>query len=69
MDVAIELIGQLGFPIAVALFALWNSYRHELFLQETLEATIKENTTALLELKDMIHQLVREEARTDDDLR
>ena len=30
----IDIISSLGFPIAVAAFALWNSYKHEQYLQE-----------------------------------
>lgn len=56
MDV-MELIQTLGFPAAVAAFALWNSYKHEEFLQNTLQSTIKENTTALQELKAAIHKI------------
>lgn len=53
MDIT-DMITNLGFPIAVAAFALWNSYKHEEFLQDTLTVTIKENTEALQELKDII---------------
>lgn len=50
MDIT-DILTQLGFPAGVAAFALWNSYKHEEFLQNTLQTTIKENTTALQELK------------------
>lgn len=56
MDIT-ELIQTLGFPAAVAAFALWNSYKHEEFLQNTLRETIAENTKALQELKDSISKL------------
>lgn len=49
-----DMITNLGFPVAVAAFALWNSYKHEEFLQDTLTVTIKENTEALEELKNII---------------
>lgn len=58
-----EIVAQLGFPIAVAIFALWNSYRHEVYLQDTLTTTIKENTAALLELKELIKKITKEEDR------
>lgn len=56
-----DIIAQLGFPIAVAIFALWNSYRHEIYLQDTLTKTIKENTAALEQLKDLIKKIAKKE--------
>lgn len=50
----IEIVSSLGFPIAVAGFALWNSYNHEKYLQETLKTMIQENTEALNELKQVV---------------
>lgn len=58
MDGIVEIIGQLGFPIAVAAYALWNSYKHEQYLQETLDKTLKENTAALDKLGDLIETYV-----------
>ena len=52
-----DLITNLGFPSAVAIFALWNSSKHEEFLQNTLRETIAENTRALQELKETISKL------------
>lgn len=60
-----DIIAQLGFPIAVAIFALWNSYRHEIYLQDTLTKTIKENTAALEQLKDLIKKIAKK--KEDDD--
>ena len=57
MDVG-ELIQTLGFPAAVAAFALFNSYKHEEFLQQTLETTLKENTEAITQLKTVITHLM-----------
>lgn len=50
----IQIIGQLGFPIAVAIFALWNSREHEKYLQQVLDTTLKENTNAINRLSDLI---------------
>ena len=56
----IDIISSLGFPIAVAAFALWNSYKHEQYLQNVLENTLKENTTALEKLTALIDGRVKE---------
>lgn len=56
----IDIISSLGFPIAVAAFALWNSYKHEQYLQGVLESTLKENTTALERLTALIDGRVKE---------
>ena len=60
MDIT-DLISNFGFPAAVAIFALWNSYKHEEFLQGTLETTLKDNTTAINELKALISELTGDE--------
>lgn len=57
MDVFINVISTLGFPIAVAAFALWNSHEHEKYLQGVLETTLKENTNAINRLSDMIERV------------
>lgn len=57
MDGFVDVITTLGFPAAVAAFALWNSYKHEEFLQGTLQTTLKENTDAISELKEVIGSL------------
>lgn len=54
IDVLIEAITKVGFPIAVAVFALWNSHNHELYLQGVLDNTLKENTKAIDRLSDLI---------------
>ena len=46
-----EIIQQLGFPAAIAAYALWNSYKHEQFLQNSLKKSLEENTRALEDLK------------------
>ena len=57
MEVFTNLIGTLGFPIAVAAFALWNSHEHEKYLQGVLENTLKENTAAINRLSDIIERV------------
>jgi hypothetical protein len=54
IDVLIEAITKVGFPIAVAVFALWNSHQHEVYLQNVLDNTLKENTKAIDRLSDLI---------------
>ena len=54
MDEFISVVSSLGFPIAVAVFALWNSHQHETYLQNVLESTLKENTKAIDRLSDLI---------------
>lgn len=54
IDVFIEAITKVGFPIAVAVFALWNSHQHEVYLQNVLDNTLKENTKAIDRLSDLI---------------
>lgn len=57
MEVFTEVISTLGFPIAVAAFALWNSHEHEKYLQGVLENTLKENTAAINRLSDLIERI------------
>lgn len=54
MEELAEIISTLGFPIAVALFALWNSHEHEKYLQNVLDTTLKENTNAIDRLGDLL---------------
>ena len=54
VDILIEAVTKVGFPIAVAVFALWNSHNHELYLQGVLDNTLKENTKAIDRLSDLI---------------
>lgn len=56
----IDIISSLGFPIAVAAFALWNSYKHEQYLQGVLENALKENTIALQKLTSLIDGKIKE---------
>lgn len=56
MNEFVDVISSLGFPIAVAAFALWNSHQHEIYLQGVLDNTLKENTAAVNRLSDMIEQ-------------
>lgn len=57
----IDVISNLGFPIGVAVFALWNSYNHEKYLQGVLDNTLKENTAALRELTGVISDMKGDE--------
>lgn len=54
MTELVELISNLGFPIGIAIFALWNSHKHEEYLQNVLDSTLKENTKAIDRLSDLI---------------
>lgn len=54
MENVSNLVSTLGFPIAVACFALWNSHQHEKYLQGVLDSTLKENTKAIDRLSDLI---------------
>lgn len=54
MNDFINVVSTLGFPIAVACFALWNSHQHEKYLQGVLETSLKENTKAIDRLSDLI---------------
>lgn len=57
----VDIISTLGFPAAVAAFALFNSYKHEEFLQQTLETTLKDNTEAITQLKAVISRIMGDE--------
>ena len=54
MDEFVSLVSSLGFPIAVACYALWSSHKHEIYLQGVLDSTLKENTKAIDRLSDLI---------------
>lgn len=54
MEELTNIVSTLGFPIAVAVFALWNSHKHEEYLQSILDTTLKENTKAIDRLSDLI---------------
>ena len=56
-----DLLNTFGFPVAVAAFALWNSYKHEQFLQSVLTDTLKENTAAINKLSDLIDAYTKRE--------
>lgn len=67
MDI-IDVITNLGFPAGVAAFALWNSYKHEQFLQNTLKTALDENTQALNELKITCARIVGIERGDENDV-
>lgn len=51
-----NIISTLGFPVAVACYALWSSHQHEKYLQSVLDGTLKENTAAVNRLSDLIER-------------
>lgn len=53
-----DVVAQLGFPIAVAAWALYNSHRHEEFLQGTLTSSLKDNTQAVNRLSDLVKKFL-----------
>ena len=62
----VDVISNLGFPIGVAVFALWNSYNHEKYLQGVLDNTLKENTSALRELTSVISEMKGDDTENED---
>ena len=62
-----DIITNLGFPIAVAAYALWNSYKHEQYLQDTLKTTLEDNTKAILELKNILSRITSVTVGDDDE--
>lgn len=63
----VDVITNLGFPIAVAAYALWNSYKHEQYLQDTLKTTLEDNTKAILELKNILSRITSVSVSDDDE--
>lgn len=63
----VDVITNLGFPIAVAAYALWNSYKHEQYLQDTLKTTLEDNTKAILELKNILSRITSVTVGDDDE--
>ena len=57
MEAFVEVISTLGFPIAVATYALWNSYKHEEYLQNVLDTSLRENTAAINKLSDLVDKI------------
>lgn len=57
-EIIIQAISTLGFPIVVAVYSLYNSYKHEKFLQSVLENSLKDNTNAINKLSDMIDKVM-----------
>lgn len=53
-----DIVAQLGFPIAVAAWALYQAHKHEEFLQGTLTTTLKENTEATHKLSDLVQKFL-----------
>lgn len=63
-----DLLNTFGFPVAVAAFALWNSYKHEQFLQSVLTDTLKENTEAINRLADLIDYQTKKERAAENEI-
>lgn len=67
-----DIVAQLGFPIAVAAWALYNSHKHEEFLQGTLTSTLKENTEATKKLAELVKKFLtlytKNEGGEEDDI-
>lgn len=59
MDVSV--LRDFGFPVAVAVWALYSEYQHARFLQDTLKEAIQRNTEAIQALKDAIQKLVADD--------
>lgn len=59
MDLA-QMITTIGFPAAVAAYALWVHFKHITFLEQTLGQAVKENTQAINDLKMLIVRLIGE---------
>ena len=54
----VQMITTLGFPAAVAAYALWVHFKHLNFLEQTLGQAVKDNPTAINELKVLIVKLI-----------
>lgn len=64
MQDIITVIKDLGFPMAVAAWALWQSKNHEEYLQGVLSQSLEKMTEALEELKEvLIHDKTRDEKK------
>lgn len=64
----VQMITTLGFPAAVAAYALWVHFKHMSFLEEGMMQAIKENTKAINELKILIVKLVGEKEGVEDEV-
>lgn len=53
-----DVVAQLGFPIAVAAWALYNSHKHEEFLQGVLTDSLTKNTDAINRMSELIKKFL-----------
>ena len=67
MDIT-QMITTIGFPAAVAAYALWVHFKHLNFLEQTLGQAVKDNTQAINDLKILIVRLVGEKEGNEDDI-
>ena len=68
MDVA-TLITQVGFPAAVAAYALYVHFKHMDYLEKTLGQAVLDNTKAITDLKLLIMTILddkQKEGKEDD---
>ena len=68
MDVA-AMITQIGFPAAVAAYALYVHFKHMDYLEKTLGQAVIDNTHAINELRLLIMNIVddkQKEGKEDD---
>lgn len=68
MDVA-AMITQIGFPAAVAAYALYVHFKHMDYLEKTLGQAVVDNTKAINELRLLIMNIVddkQKEGKEDD---
>lgn len=68
MDVA-AMITQIGFPAAVAAYALYVHFKHMDYLEKTLGQAVVDNTKAINELRLLIMSILddkQKEGKEDD---
>ena len=67
IQLIIQLIGAVGFPIACCCFLLWQNSKQDQYnreQQEKLRQTIDQNTKSIDELGQLIRELVTERRST-----
>lgn len=66
IQLIIQLIGAVGFPIACCCFLLWQNSKQDQYnrdQQEKLRQTIDQNTRSIEELGSLIREIVTERSR------
>lgn len=66
MDV-MTLITQVGFPAAVAAYALYVHFKHMEYLEKTLGQAVLDNTKAINDLKLLIMNLIDDKKEGNED--